>query len=85
MVMKDLSATEAARRFSQVLDSVEHRNESFRIVRGGRPVARLTPVGHANGKQVVEFLNSHSPDTAWAADLEPLRALLDGEGQSWPD
>lgn len=83
--MKDLSATEAARRFSHVLDSVEHGHESFRIVRGGRPIARLTPVGQANGKQVVDFLNAHPPDPDWAADLEPLRAQLDGEGQNWPD
>ncbi len=83
--MKDLSATEAARHFSQVLDSVEHRHESFRIVRGGRPIARLMPVGQANGKQVVDFLNAHPPDPDWTTDLEPLRALLNGERPSWPD
>lgn len=83
--MKDVSATEVARRFSEVLDSIEHRNESYRVIRAGRPVARITPVGRANGSIVIEFLTSHQPDRAWAADLRLTRAMLSDEAPPWPD
>ena len=33
--MKDISATEAGRHFSELLDAVEHRHESFVVVRRG--------------------------------------------------
>ena len=41
--MKQLSATDAARRFSDVLDSVESDGESFVVVRHGRAVATIGP------------------------------------------
>jgi antitoxin (DNA-binding transcriptional repressor) of toxin-antitoxin stability system len=83
--MKDLSATEVARRLSEVLDSVEHRKESFRVIRAGRAVARITPVGRANGREVVDFLSGHRPDSKWAEDLESVRALLQSEDRDWQD
>jgi prevent-host-death family protein len=41
--MKTLSATEAARNFSAVLDSVERDQEEIVLVRNRRHVARLVP------------------------------------------
>lgn len=82
--MKDVSATEVARRFSDVLDSVEHHNESYRVIRAGRPVARITPVGRANGRMVVEFLTSREPDPAWVEDVRSTRAMLRDEVPVWP-
>ncbi len=41
--MKRISATEASRSFSRVLDEAEHGGESFIIERNGRPVAELRP------------------------------------------
>jgi len=41
--MRDISATEAGRHFSEVLDAVEHRHESFVVVRKGRSIARIVP------------------------------------------
>ena len=38
-----ISATEAARSFSRVLNRVELRGEAFVIERGGKPVARIGP------------------------------------------
>ncbi len=83
--MKDVSATDAARRFSEVLDSVEHRNESYRVIRAGRPVARITPVSRANGMLVLEFLTGRIPDAGWAEDLRSMRAMLRDEAPIWPD
>lgn len=84
-MVKDVSATDVARRFSEVLDSVEHRNESFRVIRAGRPVARITPVSRANGKLVVEFLSGRPTDTGWAEDLRSMRAMLRDKAPTWPD
>ncbi len=41
--MKTLSATEAARNFSAVLDAVERDQEEIVLVRNRRQVARLVP------------------------------------------
>ena len=41
--MSEISATEAARNFADLLDAVEHRGETFTIVRRGKPIASLQP------------------------------------------
>jgi len=41
---KEISATEAVRRFSEVLSSVLYKGAHYRIVRGGKPVASISPV-----------------------------------------
>ena len=51
--MKELSATEVARRFSAVLDSAEN-GEAVVITRGGRRVAMLVPAPRANGAALLE-------------------------------
>ena len=76
--MADISATEAARHFADVLDAVE-RGERFTIVRRGRPVAHLDPVHRGRGMDVKELLARHPSDRAWAADLRETRALLQVE------
>lgn len=47
MKEKNISATEVVRRFSDILSSVKYRKESFTIVRGGKPVARISPLASA--------------------------------------
>jgi len=42
---RTISATRAARTFSDLLNRVRYRSESFVIERGGEPVGRLTPAG----------------------------------------
>jgi len=41
--MVTMTATEVARNFSRVLDSLEHGEKEVGIVRNNRPVARLVP------------------------------------------
>lgn len=67
--MPEISATEAARNFADLLDAVEHRGERFTIVRRGRPVAHLEPVRRGRGKDVKELLGASKPDDAWADTL----------------
>jgi antitoxin (DNA-binding transcriptional repressor) of toxin-antitoxin stability system len=43
--MKTMSATEVARNFRAVLDSLEREQEEIVLVRNGRQVARLVPEG----------------------------------------
>lgn len=81
--MEDLSATEAARHFSELLDAIEHRGETFVISRRGRPVARIGPTAAAIGRTVKEILRTQPPDTSWAAELVDLRAQLAVEDRRW--
>ena len=81
--MRRLSATDAARRFSELLDAVERRGESFLVVRRGRAVARIEPARATNGKLVKEVLRSNPPDPRWASELGELRAGLAVEDRSW--
>ena len=83
--MKDISATDAARRFSDVLDAVEHRGEAFAIVRRGHLVAHLVPATAASGRSVKDFLMSHRADADWRNELAALRAGSIAEERSWTD
>jgi len=82
--MKEISATEAARGFSEMLDAVEHRRQSFVVVRGGHAVARLEPVASVDGKALKKLLAEHKPDKAWLQELSDMREALSVEERSWP-
>ena len=80
-----MSATEAARRFSAVLDSVEARGETFVVVRRGRAVARIGPARAANGKALKELLRSSPPDAEWLTEVHELRSVLAVQERRWGD
>lgn len=42
---KTISATDAVRKFSELLNFVKYKGENYQIFRGGKPVALLYPVG----------------------------------------
>lgn len=73
--MAEISATEAARNFADLLDAIEHRGEHFTITRRGKVVAQLEPVGSGRGIDVKRMLRSHRPDEDWSGDLASVRAL----------
>ena len=73
--MPDISATEAARSFSDILDSVEHGRETYTIIRRGKAVAHLEPVRRGGGAEVKELLKRHTPDSTWSEELSRLREL----------
>lgn len=77
--MPDITATEAARHFADLLDGVEHRGEHYTIVRRGKAVAHLEPVSSGRGADVKALLRRHRPDTAWSKELTDLRGLLEIE------
>lgn len=80
--MPDISATEAARRFSDVLDSVEHEKRRYTIVRRGKAVAHLEPISSGRGSDVKEMLRSHDSDESWARELSELRNLIEMDDRS---
>jgi prevent-host-death family protein len=81
--VENLTATEVARRLSEVLDAVEHEHRSFVVHRYGRPVARLGPVPSASGAAVKALLRRAPRDRGWARELAELRALVIPEAPRW--
>ncbi len=81
--MKQLSATDAARRFSDVLDRVESEGESFVVVRHGRVVATIGPAVAGTGRALKDVLQKHRPDPEWAAELRELRAAVGPPSDPW--
>lgn len=43
-MIKTINATDAAREFSDILNSVKYKRDSFTILRGGKPTAAIVPV-----------------------------------------
>lgn len=41
---KTISATEAVRKFSEILNSIKYKGNHYTIVRGGKPIASIHPV-----------------------------------------
>lgn len=77
--MPEVSATDAARNFSDLLDAVEHRGEHFTIVRRGKVVAQLGPVQAGRGAEVKALLRRYRRDPAFARDVTSTRELLEIE------
>jgi len=75
--MPEVSATDAARRFSDLLDAVEHEGEQFTVVRHGKAVAHIEPISQGRGADVKALLSGRRLDRAWADELGALRELLE--------
>tara|TARA_B100000470_G_C19575522_1_gene295399 strand:+ start:267 stop:509 length:243 start_codon:yes stop_codon:yes gene_type:complete len=79
--MTDVTATEASRNFSDLLDAIEQGGDEFTILRKGRPVARLSAPARSNGAAVRRLLAQGPPDDDWADDLRDLREFIGYEGR----
>ena len=75
--MPEVTATDAARNFADLLDAVEHRGEHFTIVRRGKTVAHLEPMSGGRGADVKALLRRHRQNTDWAKELDAVRGLLE--------
>lgn len=82
--MREITATEAARGFSALLDAVEREGEVFVVTRAGRPVARVEAAIGTSGKAVKALLAHFVPDPDWRSDLAAIRGAVDPEERSWP-
>lgn len=43
-MVKTINATDAAREFSEILNCVKYKRDSFTVMRGGKPTAAIVPV-----------------------------------------
>lgn len=77
-----MTATDAARNFSDLLDAVEHRGERFAVIRRGKVVARLEPATGGAGADLKAVMRRHRRDRTWADDLGTIRDLLEIEERS---
>jgi antitoxin (DNA-binding transcriptional repressor) of toxin-antitoxin stability system len=75
-IVADISATDASKRFADMLDAVEHRGETFTVVRRGRAIATIAPAHRTTLGGLREFLKSNPPDPDWAEELEDLRRFV---------
>lgn len=83
-----ITATKAAKSFSDFLNRVHYNGETFTIERGGEAIAQLGPVAGARpGVTFSEWLTNlegHAPDASFATDLEEIvRNQPLAEGDRW--
>ncbi|MGA7835093.1 MAG: type II toxin-antitoxin system prevent-host-death family antitoxin [Acidimicrobiales bacterium] len=77
--MTEISATEAARNFAELLDAVEHKGERILIARRGRVVAQIEPVARGRGADVKSLLKRHPADVEWLNTVRETRDLVFSE------
>lgn len=75
--MRTVTATEASRRFSDLLDAVE-RGEAVTITRGHRPIATIAPVRRRTGADLRAALDGVAPlDDDFEADIAEAMNLVE--------
>jgi prevent-host-death family protein len=74
--MSEISATDASKRFADMLDAVEHRGETFTVVRRGRAIATVAPAHRTTLRDLRGFLAANPPDPDWQDELEDLRRFI---------
>lgn len=88
---KKISATEAARSFSEVLNQVQYRDASFSIERGRKIVARLVPPTLPAGLALADLnrLIAGLPHlvraeaSRWRAEVRTLRRAQRPQTRKW--
>ena len=78
--MRTITATEASRNFSDLLDAIE-RGETVTITRGHHVVAEMRPARRRTGADLRTALDDiPPPDERFAADIAGAVALITSEG-----
>jgi len=75
--MSKIAATDAARKFADLLDAVEHDGQRYTITRRGKAIAHIEPVSRGSGADAKELFRRHRPDADWSSDLSDVRELLE--------
>ena len=84
--MRTITATEASRRFSDLLDAIE-RGETITITRGRHPVAEIGPARRRTGADLrAALVDITPPDDRFAEDIADALALVTTEERDpWAD
>jgi antitoxin (DNA-binding transcriptional repressor) of toxin-antitoxin stability system len=78
--MRTMTATEASRNFSDLLDAIE-RGETVTITRGHHAVAEIRPARFRTGADLRTALEEvPPPDDRFADDIAGALALISSEG-----
>lgn len=82
--MRTISATEASRRFSDLLDAIE-AGDTVTVTRGNRPVAEIRPAPRRTGRDLRAALSDvPPPDDRFAADIaDAVGSLTHEEVDPW--
>ncbi|WP_120004891.1 type II toxin-antitoxin system Phd/YefM family antitoxin [Nesterenkonia muleiensis] len=82
--MRTISATEASRRFSDLLDAIEV-GDTVTVTRGNRPIAEIRPAPHRTGRDLRAALTEIAPpDDRFAADIaDAVGSLTHEEADPW--
>ena len=73
----DISATEAVKRFSDLLNNIKYRGGSYTVMRGGKPVAAIVPAEEGTPERLMGELSGifktlprlDPGDTSFARDV----------------
>ena len=77
--MRTMTATEASRHFSDLLDAVE-RGETVTIVRGNNPVAEIGPAHRRTGADLRTALTGTTPpDDAFVKSIADAMSMVTSE------
>lgn len=84
--MRTVTATEASRRFSDLLDAIA-RGETVVITRGNVPIAEIGPARRRTGRDLRAALAEvPPPDDRFVADIAAAASLLSApEDDPWAD
>jgi prevent-host-death family protein len=84
--MHTITATEASRHFSDLLDAVE-RGETVTIMRGSRPVAEIGPARRRTGADLkAALVGTMPPDDAFARSISEAMSMVTlEENDPWAD
>jgi antitoxin (DNA-binding transcriptional repressor) of toxin-antitoxin stability system len=74
--MREISATDASKRFADMLDAVEHRGETFTVLRRGRAIATIAPARSSKLGELRALLRADPPDDGWERDMADLRRFV---------
>jgi prevent-host-death family protein len=71
-----VTATEAARKFSEILNRVAYKGESFVVERSGRPVCQILPAPAGKRCTAADFIKmiktAPRPDDQYFDDVEEI-------------
>ena len=84
--MRTISATEASRKFSDLLDAIE-RGESVTVTRGNRPVAEISPAHRRTGRDLRAALTEiPPPDDRFETEIADALSHVTHDGTDpWAD
>jgi prevent-host-death family protein len=77
----EITATDAARNFADLLDAVERDREEFTIIRRGKVVARLTPLAKAQLRSLASRLSRQRPRAHAASEPSSTNRRTFGEAE----